>query len=798
MRSEHGLRRPRFLVRALAFTSILGAAASGCGSRSSWSASDASDSGLNVLDANSDRLDESDTPAPWSPDLAADLTWDCGSSDFDSWSLDVGPRTLDPPDVAVAADLPQEVDAPPNMPDAAFAADISVQPPNAVLGTVRTYASAPAIGTVVGFPSQERVLFLTGNLLTLAKINNDQLEVLDRAQWGSSVSSFQISSMIWVFRSTAFIVPLSPTRVAVVGADWSIDLYDIGQDRLQPSYRFGFGAGNRSLTAITTSQGKNLWTCMNTNIRRYQIDDVQQYIRQDPAFRLPTDHLCYGLSVSSDGRTLLAATSSGLDVVDISIGDGTGTLQQTVLSGDFLVDVVSNGQEIGVYRIDDATNGVGTVRTLAAADYTPIATFASSGNIIEAGFTMMAGGLLLDQWDNTNCRVVQAAFFSSGGSTTTPTTSYVPMTACKANYGSPPAVLATSGQLVDLPPAHQVVRVDPTTMQVTPLLGREQGSLARVLPAGQNLVEVHGPTSMHLVDISQPTSPAIIVGGPIVPMNADWLRFEISNTGYAFALSVPISNFQPAGPRTSLYWQNQGGLPTLAGSIANDDTVAQWAAAGPYLISVSPDSVSNFHVRRLRVDSLTRLENQTPSPDFDQILASAAPTTLDQRQGVVIAADAVNADFVVAENRRNTTTTATVVSWYTQQNGGYQSAFSRSPDNGTVVDVGVANGHAVVIFDDHVLLVDKAGSTLATYTHTSGDLARLLSIEDGYIYLAGTIQNTQHQVVNGAFALRATDLTLAGQYTLSEPVLSTAVVGNYRVFGMASALAVASPLCNSP
>ena len=392
MRSEHGLRRPRFLVRALAFTSILGAAASGCGSRSSWSASDASDSGLNVLDANSDRLDESDTPAPWSPDLAADLTWDCGSSDFDSWSLDVGPRTLDPPDVAVAADLPQEVDAPPNMPDAAFAADISVQPLNPVLGTVRTFASAPALGTVVGFPSQERVLFLTGNLLTLAKINNDQLEVLDRAQWGSSVSSFQISSMIWVFRSTAFIVPLSPTRVAVVGADWSIDLYDIGQDRLQPSYRFGFGAGNRSLTAITTSQGKNLWTCMNTNIRRYQIDDVQQYIRQDPAFRLPTDHLCYGLSVSSDGRTLLAATSSGLDVVDISIGDGTGTLQQTVLSGDFLVDVVSNGQEIGVYRIDDATNGVGTVRTLAAADYTPIATFASSGNIIEAGFTMMAGG----------------------------------------------------------------------------------------------------------------------------------------------------------------------------------------------------------------------------------------------------------------------------------------------------------------------------------------------------------------------------------------------------------------------
>ena len=84
----------------------------------------------------------------------------------------------------------------------------------------------------------------------------------------------------------------------------------------------------------------------------------------------------------------------------------------------------------------------------------------------------------------------------------------------------------------------------------------------------------------------------------------------------------------------------------------------------------------------------------------------------------------------------------------------------------------------------------------------AGDLQRLLSLDESYVYVAGTSQDSRLHLIDCVFAFNAADLTFAGQYTLPEPALSTAMVGTqvgtHRVFGMASTLAVASPLCNSP
>ena len=80
----------------------------------------------------------------------------------------------------------------------------------------------------------------------------------------------------------------------------------------------------------------------------------------------------------------------------------------------------------------------------------------------------------------------------------------------------------------------------------------------------------------------------------------------------------------------------------------------------------------------------------------------------------------------------------------------------------------------------------------------AGDLQRLLSFDESYVYVAGTSQDSRLHLIDCVFAFNAADLTFAGQYTLPQPALSTAMVGTHRVFGMASTLAVASPLCNSP
>jgi hypothetical protein len=301
---------------------------------------------------------------------------------------------------------------------------------------------------------------------------------------------------------------------------------------------------------------------------------------------------------------------------------------------------------------------------------------------------------------------------------------------------------------------------------------------------------------MQLIDISQPSAPVVSDGGLLTPMNADWLRIEISANGQASMLTVPDTDLTRSGPRTSLYWQNAGGLPTVAGSIANDDPNAQWAAAGQFLYEVSPSTGSDFRLRRFAVSGLTRDENQTPSPDVDQILVSTVPATLDQRRGEVVAADAANGDVLVAEMRAEAATNATILNWYTKENTGYHAAFRRSADNGTVLDLGILGDHAVLIFDDHVVMVDRLGTTLATYTHPNGDLQRLLSIDDKYLNVAATFQDSRSHITNGALVLNAADLSIAVQYTLPESVLSTALVGSSRVFGMQSVFAVASTVCS--
>ena len=665
-----------------------------------------------------------------------------------------------------------------------------------VLGTLRSFGAAPELETVVGFPTPDRAVFLTGNWLTLLKIDGDRMEVLDRLKWGSSPGAFQISPTVWVMRPSTFILPLAGKRAAVMGADWSIDVFDISLDRLTVLYRYGFGSGGQQMFTAATTQGNSIWTCSGNSVWRYWLDDVQGRITRDPPFRLPTSHSCYALAASPDGKTLLAAGYGGLDIVDVSRGDGSGTTQDTVLPGSFLVDVTSDQRTIGVFRLDGQISGVGTIIVLDASYHTQLTAFAPDDTTTPVGLTMLPSGLLIEEeWAQLPCRQVDANVYSFAAGSATLIGNYVPMSACRAHFGLPPAVLASAGPLVDLPPLHQVMRVDPTTGAMTFLRGREQGAFERVVAAGPNLIEVHGPTSMHLVDISNPTAPVVREGGLLTPMTSDWLRVELSDKGQASVLTVPQSDLSRTGPRTSLYWQRPGALPMVAGAIANDEPDAQWTAAGPYLYSVSVVGSTDFRLRRFPVSSLTKAEDQTASPDLEQIVPSAAPEAFDRRQGEITAVDAASGDVVVAEVRLGPSTSASILSWYSLEGKGYHAVGERAPDDDHVLDLGIFGVRALLLFDNRAVLVDKSGATLATYVHESGALSRLLSFDQDNIYLAASAQDQDLRLGNVVVVLRASDLSLAGRYTLPEQVLSTAAVGNLRVFGMQSALAVATPLC---
>lgn len=663
----------------------------------------------------------------------------------------------------------------------------------AIVSTLRTFGDGIGLDTVVAFPSDARAVFLSDSTLTLLKISAGGMEVLDRFQWGSRVSSSQISATVWVNRPSTFILPLSSTRIAVIGSDWSIDLFDIGSDVFKPSYRFGFGAGSQHMVDAAAAQKDAIWTCTGNWIQRYAVDDVQGALKQNPGFTLPATHNCYGLALPAGTTLLLAATSQGLDIVDISKNDGTGTLEQTVLAGDFLVDVQAQAGSIGVYKLDGLLGGIGTISILDSSSYSVLQHYGSAGVIYPVGFAMLPAGPVVERWNETGCRAVEATTYSLAVGKLTPADTWTPFAACRSSFGLPPAVMASGGQLLDLPPAHQVVRVASASGRLSPVPARAQGSLAKVLATGTGAVEVHSATSMHAVDVTDPKAPIIREGGLLLPMRSERLSVAITTSGVATFLSVLDGELSRRGPRLSLFWQSQSGLPVLAGSLRADDTATAWTAAGTFIYGASTTGASNVRVRRFSTARLTRAEDQSPTADIDAVLATLDSTTSDSRLVASLAADAVTGMVAVVEKRTAGELSAWVVTGYAWTGTGYGPSFTRRFDS-AVLDMALYRDTVALVFSDSVALVDRTGHTTATYS-SKGQAQQVLSFGADRLYVAVTEPDATSVASPAVLVLGADTLSLEGRYALPQPVLSVAEVGASVVFGMSSTLAVATPAC---
>jgi hypothetical protein len=721
-----------------------------------------------------------DAPVP-SPSVDAD-----GPTD--------GPEDTEPREEAGLAAVDQG--SPCSSPDCGDASPCVVDAPSNVWATLQSYGGGSGFASVVGFPADDRVLFLSGKLLTLTKVVGDALEELDHIQWGSQPSTYQIGPMTWAYRPTVFILPLASKRAAVIGADWSIDVFDISQDRLSVLYRYGFGSGGQRMMNAAVSRGNDIWTCDANYLRRYWLDDREGRIRQDSPVTLPARHDCHGLALAPDGRSLFAATMHGIDLVDISAGDGTGTLLRTALPDSPIVDVAAGSSAVAAYQLESNDSGVGTIMLLDASDFSVLSSHPPTDSHIAAGTTILPSGLVLEEeWDFANCHQVTAQTYGIASGVVNPLAQYLPMSACRGDFSLPPVVIASGGQLVDLPPVHQVVRVDPITGAMHPLRGRHQGSFDRVMDAGPGLVEVHGPTSMHLVDISNPTAPVIREGGLLAPMTAERLAVEITSKGEAVMLTVPSSDTPPTGPRTSLFWQREGGLPVLAGSIANPDPEAQWFAAGGYLVGVAMAGDTDYGVRRLSVASLHQTEDQVVSPDLAQTVPGPTSSGMPRRLGFKVAVDAKSGDCVVAERRAGSASSGLVFAWYAPDEAGYRMAGSASlPQDLSLVDLGIAAGRALLLLEDRLLLLDRTGAILATDNSSdSSAMTKLLSFDEREVYLAAMLPARDQPSIHAVLVRRAADLSIVGRYSLPDAALSTARAGNLRIFGTKSTLIVSTP-----
>lgn len=661
----------------------------------------------------------------------------------------------------------------------------------ALLGSLRGLSDSPGLGTAVALASERRAVFATGNRLTLLGLDGDRLSILDRRESAIVVGAGQISPQIWVQRPRFFLVPLGNERVAVVGHLQGIDLYDVSGPSFAPLGRYGF-PGSVPVQGAA-GRGNRIWICSSNGLQLFTIDESGN-LAQGPSFNLPANHACQGMALSADGRTLLVATWSGLDRVDVTSADGSMALTKSVLDGHFLLDVAANAQYAAVYDLQDKQSGLGDVLVLPANGDAALATFPMQPTArTPVGFAMLDAGLVLERsdpgtWSNLVAELYQ---LSPAGASLSRSTAIV---AAGDISSGPPLPVTAAGTLVAVEPYHQILRLADSGDFVT-VTGPEQGSFETVRPAGASTVESHGPRSTALLDLSDAAAPTFKKGGMGIPVGRAWPALELSGTGRPAPLLLPVSTRTGNlnAQSLQLLWSAPDDLASASGAITAVSGTSRWATAGEYVVELVDTAKESYRVRRLRASSLLDLDGRPPSPELDQVV-SALAATADERVGTWFDMDAVSGRLAILEQRRRQGADAasadfTYLGVYALSASGYRLAFSRPASPEQPVGVGVAGDRVVWATARSLTVFGPDGEVVASLVSDAGPVAdRLLRLDGKHVY-----------VVTGARVrvLQTTDLTELASYATPEPVTSMAVTGRHLVFGMPGGVAIASPACAS-
>ena len=666
----------------------------------------------------------------------------------------------------------------------------------AILGTVTSLSDTPGLATQVAFASENRAVFATSNHLTLVGLDSDRLTILDRRDSAILVKVGQLSPQIWVDRPSFFMIPLGSSRIAVIGNQLGIDLYDLSGDNFAPLGRYGFSVADYVDGAA--GRGDRLWICAGTSIQTYAIDGAGNLTRGQ-IFTLPTNHSCQGMTLSSDGNTLLVATWNGLDFVDVSSSDGTMALSGGVLSGHFLLDVSANTQYVAVYELQDKLNGLGDVLVLPTGGDSPIATFtmASGGTTTPVGFTMIDAGLVLQRAATEAWAPIIGELYGLAPTGATLVQSWTFRTVPAGLSIEPPFHVAGAGSHVALEPFHQIVRIADSGKFV-PVTGPEQGSFERVRAAGATTVEAHGPMSMALFDIANPASPVPKNGGFVLPPSVQPQQLELSSSGRPapILLPIPTSAGNPSGAALSLLWSRQDQLPTPAGSIANDGRSGSWIATGDYLAQLVPEGAADFRILRFRASSITDHDSQHLVPELEQVVSTTVPADAKTRATTWFDMDPRTGRIAILEKRSTQASDASpsvlaFLNVFSLGTDGYHLSFAESGIVDQPIGVAVAKDLTLLATARNLTIFGATGQTLAS-RDVDGDAGqapavdRLLGFDARIAYLAAGL----HVKV-----LRTSDLSELGSYATTEVVTSMATVGKYLVFGMPDALSVASSTC---
>ncbi len=715
--------------------------------------------------------------------------------------------------------------------------DVPPPCPRAVSATLQGFASYPGLATIAAVSDTGRLVSISqkrgapGSRLTLARIEDDRVALLDQVDSPLPTGVTMVSPIVWVQRPNTFVLPLSGDRVAIVGDGTAtgkgaaIDIYDTSGDVLTLSSHLPLALAGSALRGAATD-GQRLWTCTNPQLSSYEIDPSGALI-PGPTFGGSLAGYCESLAASPDGQTLYVSTTKGLFTVDISAPDGTMIRRGQALTDgvQLILDVARIGDYLAVFRLGGmvqadgsyfASGGYGDLlildaTTLEQVDSIPMDL--TAGHATPVGFAAV-GDRLVVQRESNDCLRYTAEVYDVGPGGLIKLDEITPYDSCPSPPTSivPLHVGAGAGYVI-LDPAHQVVRVDAATGALIPVASPQQGSFERLLAVGPHALAASSPLSRHLVDLTVPTAPTFTAGGPFMPLDAGWVRVQVSPDAAASLLTVPTLSRPASGAVVTLVkgGDNQS-LPAVLGNVATDDPNAQWMAAGKWFFEVWLEDADSFRLRRFAATAVAGAGAGTAptlTSDFDGTVATVPPPDSGPRDGRPVdmwtSFDQDRGRLVVADYRLNAAAAAGgvfLLSWFDSVAGVYQLAGTKALDPGTsgIPDtiLGASNGVIVLALKDHLTTVsedDDSTSTMA-FDPKQFSVTRLLGFDAGLIYLAVSFPGSP--VTTGAVVVRQADGLEVERFTTPEAVRSMAEVGDNLAFGMDSTIVIAAPTCPAP
>jgi hypothetical protein len=674
-----------------------------------------------------------------------------------------------------------------------------------LVSELRGFGALPGLLTLVTFPSENRALYAQTRRLTLVGLDGDKTNVLDDVSMDAAVGAGSINPSVWTQRPRTFLLPVLDHRVAVVTTNRGIDLFDLAGDKIKPLQSYGFG-GSAWQAVGAAGAGSRIFVCTSYEIQAWSLDAATNAITPGATLSMPGGQRCMGLALSADGRRLLAGTNKGLKSLDVSDPSGALAFTSEGWGSSYVVDVQAGPKYIAAYEIRDTSSGYGDVVVLATESLTEVSRFAAdfqATHSFPVGFGLLDDDRILLQTvedDSSGCRTSTAGTY---GIAATPVelSRRVMLRACESPYIEPSFHTVASGRYAVIEPMHQLVSIA-NDGSLLPVSSPQMGSFDYVRAESATTLVAYGIGTIRRIDLSNPAKPQAIAGGPVSPMELNWLRLDVTDPNAPNFVTVKDATYGAvAGSITSLLRASPGGLPAQSGSIINDDAAGTWISSGKFMYQLKPtSSTAAFRIRRFSAAALTQSERQTLVAELDQTITTEPPAALDGRWSPSFSVDAQNGELVILEPRDNTSDHskgAPVVSGFSLKNGTYERRYSKAFDPGTGTAVRTASGNTVLLVGNYPVTIDSAGNTRSIAVNDNSGLSynNILYLDDKKLVLA--VSWRVPQVTDGVLILRVGDFAEITRYATREPALSFAEVGGSPVFGARSSMVVATPICSA-